>query len=360
VEWRSRNFSKFAGAVAALAVVGVLCGGCLDTMAASSGRTFGTYLDTAHAPSPKYMERLEEFSQIEVWSSWSQIEPCRGCWNFGRLDQKFALVKSVGAQAKSSALISAIDAPAGQPGDVTPDYLSQLTPTQLRAEMRTHIQTVVRRYPQVRVWNVVNEPFTTPTASGAVSLRSNVFQDKLGSGWIREALIDAYMANPRATYVAINEMSADGVNAKSTKMLEYYRTTLRGAIPADHLAVGLQMHLDSCPGAFYDTAPLDVYANIARFAAAGVNVHITEADYQIRCVVGTWQRKLEVQRKKFHDITAACMAVSRCRSISVWGVADADSWVRWAMGEHESPLLFDDNYEPKPAYWGVFDALNRR
>jgi endo-1,4-beta-xylanase len=120
------------------------------------------------------------------------------------------------------------------------------------------------------------------------------------------------------------------------------------------------MHLDSCPGALFDTAPLDVYANMKRFAALQVRVHITEMDYQIRCLPGTLNDKLGAQAGKFHDITAACMAISLCRSISVWGVGDPDSWVRWAMGQNDRPLLFDDNYEPKPAYWGVVGALDGR
>jgi endo-1,4-beta-xylanase len=354
------KFGRLARALSAATLIGALCSGCLASEAARSGRDFGSYLDTAHATSPMYLQRLQEFSQIEVWSSWAQLEPCHACWDFARLDQKFALVKQLGKKAKSSALLWGYDAPAGQPGDVTPDYLSPMTPAQLRVEMRNHIQTVIRRYPWVRVWNVVNEPFEPPDRNGVVRMRRNVYQDKLGSGWIREALVDAYAANPRATFVAINEWNADGVNAKSTKMLDYYRTMLLGAIPIDHLAVGLQMHLDSCPGAFYNTAPLDVYANMARFAAAGVHVHISEMDYQIRCVRGTLSQKLAVQREKYHGITAACMAVSRCRAISVWGVGDSDSWVRWALGEPDSPLLFDDHYDRKPAYWGVIDALNRR
>jgi endo-1,4-beta-xylanase len=350
-------FARLARVLGAAALIGAVCSGCLATEAAGSGRTFGSYLDTAHATSPKYLQRLQEFSQIEVWSSWSQVEPCSGCWNFSRLDQKFALVKSLGVNAKSSALLWGIDAPAGQPGDVTPDYLEHMTPAQLRVEVRQHIQTIVRRYPWVRVWNVVNEPFEPPNRNGNVSMRHNVFRDTLGSGWIREALIDAYDANPRATFVAINEYNADGVNAKSTTMLNYYRSTLVGAIPSQHLAVGLQMHLDSCPGFLYDTSPSDVYANMKRFAAVGVRVHISEMDYQIRCVPGTWQHKLEVQADKYFGVTSACMAVSLCRSISVWGVGDSDSWIRWAMGERDAPLLFDDEYNPKPAYWGVVAAL---
>src|SRR5262245_30244104 len=197
--WR-RRAARVARAVGVAAIVAALCSGCLATEAANSGRMFGSNLDTASATSPRYLNRLRDFSMIEVWSTWSQIEPCQGCWNFARLDQRFALVKKLGKVAKSEAFLWGIDGPAGQPDDVTPDYLYGLTPVQLRAEMRNHIQTMIRRYPWVQVWNVVNEPFTPPDAYGVVRMRRNVFFNKLGRGWIREALVDAYTANPRATY----------------------------------------------------------------------------------------------------------------------------------------------------------------
>jgi endo-1,4-beta-xylanase len=51
------------------------------------------------------------------------------------------------------------------------------------------------------------------------------------------------------------------------------------------------------------------------------------------------------------------MANLLCRSISVWGEGDADSWIRWARGDTDEPLLFDTQYQPKPAYWAVVSAL---
>ena len=142
-----------------------------------------------------------------------------------------------------------------------------LSADQLRSELSQHIRTFVHRYPSVLVWNVVNEPFN---ADG--SLRDNVFRKKLGDGYIRIALRAAYAANPRATFVAINEYNADSVNQKSTGMLAYYRHFLVGAIPSSHLAVGLQMHMDTCAGPFVNPSPISVGKNIARFAGADVRL----------------------------------------------------------------------------------------
>ena len=39
------------------------------------------------------------------------------------------------------------------------------------------------------------------------------------------------------------------------------------------------------------------------------------------------------------------------------GLTDAHSWINEAGQGPDYPLLFDVNYQPKPAYWGVMDAL---
>ena len=60
--------------------------------------------------------------------------------------------------------------------------------------------------------------------------------------------------------------------------------------------------------------------------------------------------------------TIALTAVDNCKAIGFWGVGDYDSQQRWGAAGHpnERPLLFDENYNPKPVYHGVVDALNGR
>lgn len=331
----------------------------LAITASTSNRYFGTYLDAHGLANAGYQQRLGEFSLIEAWSSWTELEPCDGCWQWSALDGRMATIAQTGATAKSTALIWG-HAIAGKPNYVTPAYLSTLDATQLRAVMKLHIQTMIRRYPQVKVWTIANEPFQNPNAYGWVGMYSNPFRRTLGPAWIREALIDAYQANPNATYIAVNEINADGTNPKSTFMYDYYRQRILGAIPTSHLAVGLQMHLDSCPGVHLNPGVWDIGGNMYRFNLLGVQVHITEMDFPVSCAGTTVTQQLTAQANKFHDVAIFCAAIPRCRAMSVWGVGDADSWYRWQLGTTEDPLLFDDNYQPKPAYFGVIDGLNRR
>ena len=44
--------------------------------------------------------------------------------------------------------------------------------------------------------------------------------------------------------------------------------------------------------------------------------------------------------------------------VTFWGFSDAASWVDSFFGP-DDPLLYDDEYKIKPAYYGVHEALKK-
>ncbi|MEP6582896.1 MAG: endo-1,4-beta-xylanase, partial [Ginsengibacter sp.] len=43
--------------------------------------------------------------------------------------------------------------------------------------------------------------------------------------------------------------------------------------------------------------------------------------------------------------------------ITSWNLGDKDSWIRTYIIHNDWPLLFDDDYLPKPAFYSFRDAL---
>lgn len=118
-------------------------------------------------------------------------------------------------------------------------------------------------------------------------------------------------------------------------------------VPID--CVGFQSHL------IVGQVPSDFQANLQRFANLGVDVQITEQD--IRMPTPASSANLQQQASDYAKVVQDCLGVSRCTTITVWGVYDGDSWIPSTFPGYGAALLFDTNYNPKPAYTAVLHAL---
>jgi endo-1,4-beta-xylanase len=83
------------------------------------------------------------------------------------------------------------------------------------------------------------------------------------------------------------------------------------------------------------------------------------------CSVGPGVLGLELQRLRYNQLISACVESPACRSVSLWGVGDANSWLNdtgctqgmLVLDTLPAPLAFNDAYARKPAWWGIYDAL---
>jgi endo-1,4-beta-xylanase len=213
---------------------------------------------------------------------------------------------------------------------------------ELLAIMKNHIDTVMRHFgDDVPEWDVVNEPMDE---NG--NLADNVWRHFIGDDYIDQALRAARAANPRAR-LFINDYSVEGPTAKRDGLLRLVRNLKARGVPLD--GVGLQYHTNI--KGFYDQATLQ--DTIAKFAALGVKVEITEMDVGTSILDGPLQQRLARQALAYGAAARACNAEQACTRFTTWGFSDRQSW----LGDTEMALPLDTQYRPKPAFEALRDAF---
>ncbi|WP_230858495.1 endo-1,4-beta-xylanase [Actinoplanes aureus] len=295
----------------------------LRAAAVEKGRYFGTAVAASRLGDSTYTRILNtEFGSVtaENEMKWDATEPSRGTFNYSSGDRILAQAQANGQLVRGHALAW---------HSQMPGWAQSLSGSTLRSAMLNHITQVATHYRgKIHSWDVVNEAFAD---DGRGSRRNSILQ-QTGNDWIEAAFRAARAADPSAR-LCYNDYNTDGVNAKSTAVYNMVVDFKARGVPID--CVGFQSHLTN-------SAPGDYQANLQRFANLGVDVQITELD-----ISGSGQADA------YATVTKACLAVSRCTGITVWGIRDSDSWRTGA-----NPLLFDANGNKKAAYTAVLNALN--
>jgi endo-1,4-beta-xylanase len=299
-------------------------GTTLGASAAEKGRYFGAAVATNKLSDSTYLGVLNrEFNSVvaENAMKWDATEPQRGVFSYSGGDRIVSHARSLGMSVRGHALLWH----AQQPG-----WAQGLSGNDLRNAAINHVTQVATHYRgQIYAWDVVNEAF----ADGGSGGRRDSNLQRTGNDWIEAAFRAARAADPNAK-LCYNDYNTDGINAKSTGIYNMVRDFKSRGVPID--CVGMQSHLGTGIDSTYQ-------ANLQRFADLGVDVQITELDV----MQGGNQANI------YATVTKACLAVSRCTGITVWGVRDCDSW-RGA----DNALLFDCAGNRKAAYTAVLDALN--
>ena len=309
----------------------------LKAAAAQTGRLIGAAIGASHLSEAAYAATAAaafDFVTPENEMKWDATEPTQNVFTFAGGDAITAFAQQNGMKVKGHTLVW---------HSQLPDWVAAITDaTALHAAMINHVTQVASHYRgKVIAWDVVNEA----VADGGQSLRDSIFYQYLGAGYLDDAFNAAHAADPGALLL-YNDYGAEGAGAKSDYVYNMVKGMLARGVPLN--GVGLQMHTgpaDASPSA------AQVRANMQRLEALGLNVVISEMDVQI-CT-----SDVDTQKTRFHDIVAVCASEPLCLAVTVWGVSDKYSWLNGATCATPQPLLFDDNYSPKPAYAGVLGAL---
>jgi endo-1,4-beta-xylanase len=268
----------------------------------------------------------------------ARMQPTRGVFTFAWGDSILAFAQANGMRMRGHTLV--------WHRQISP-WVTGGTWTQdeAKAIMRDHIMNVAGHYRgRLAAWDVVNEAVDEDG-----SMRSSFWSRNVGDDYIDLAFRWAREADP-VVPLFYNDYNTEGFNAKSDAVYALARGLKERGVPID--GVGFQAHFTA--GGLPSKA--DLLANVARFAALGLKVHITELDIRIR--QPSTPDQLLQQAADYRRVAEVCLETPACEMIVIWGVSDADSWVPASFPGWGEALLFDTQYRPKPAYYELQQTLS--
>jgi endo-1,4-beta-xylanase len=249
------------------------------------------------------------------------------------------------------------------------DANNPLTRDALLERMKEHIFTVVGRYKgKVNGWDVVNEALDD---NG--ELRKTKWLEIIGEDYIAKAFEYAHEADPNAE-LYYNDFSLENP-AKRDGCVRLVKDLQSKGIRID--GVGIQAQAWRLPPDYPVIKDVEDFINVV--SACGVKIMITEmcidvlpkalpeagADIKLRAELSkelnpytnglpnSVQRKLA---KRYAELFSIFHKHSdKISRVTLWGVYDKTSWLNnWPVrGRTNYPLLFDRDYEPKPAFYSV-------
>ena len=357
----------------------------LREAADASGMLIGTAVRPAQLSEAAYASTLaREFNMVEPEDGlkWEVVHPAPQAFDFSQGDRIVDFATRHGMKVRGHTLVWHRQ---------NPRWLTEgkYSSAELAEILETHIKTVVGHYRgKIFAWDVVNEAFDELHPG---ELRSTIWRDQPGIGMTEDAAASselragsnpvrseseargpqpgyayiercfrwAHEADPQAL-LFYNEAEAETMNPKSDAIYAMVRDFRQRGVPID--GIGWQMHIANLHADI-----TSISANINRFTALGVQVHITEMDVALPVDArgNASPEDLRMQADIYREIANACLTHRRsyagCTAIQTWGFTDKYSWI----GSHSkktqgAALPFDRDYLPKPAYEALRNALASR
>jgi endo-1,4-beta-xylanase len=239
----------------------------------------------------------------------------------------------------------------------------------LLKRMQDHISTVAGRYKgKINSWDVVNEALNDDG-----TLRQSKWLQIIGEDYLQKAFEAARQADPQM------ELYYNDYNlwkpAKRDGAVRLVRSLQEKGIKVD--GVGMQGHYG-----LESPSLEEIEASILAFSRLGVKVSFTELDIDVlpnpsnrqgadidatfdfdeKYNVYTDGLPDDVQQKlaaRYAEIFGLFLKHSdKIDRVTFWGVTDNDSWLNnWPIkGRTSYPMVFDRNYQPKPAFEAILKA----
>jgi endo-1,4-beta-xylanase len=215
-----------------------------------------------------------------------------------------------------------------------------------------YITAVVGRYKgRICAWDVVNEQITDDGGEW----RDSLWSQGLGKlEHMRFAYELAHAADPGAV-LFLNDYNLESNPKKRATFMGLAEALLKAGAPL--MGLGTQTHVNA------DLAPGAISAAVKELASLGLKVRISEMDVSLARVPGLANSRADLARRQaalYAEAAEALAAlpVAQRFDFTFWGLEDSQSWLR-RENAADSPLLFDDAGQPKPAAAAWERALRR-
>ena len=215
---------------------------------------------------------------------------------------------------------------------------------------KNYIQTVVLHFKnKVTAWDVVNEAFNEDG-----TLRNSIWKEKLGSTYIERAFkyVQEVDNNVLLFY---NDYNLESNTAKRNAVIQLLNNLRLKGVKVN--GIGLQMHINT-------TNPelTQIAIAIKQVVDNQYQLHIAELDISVNPLSKDMLFTADlasIQASLYAGIIQHYNQIAKAYQygITFWGITDRYSWIRSYYNRIDFPLLYDDNYLPKPAYCAIKSQL---
>jgi len=321
-------------------------GTALHQLAAAKGITFGTCVNSqwfSGQTGGTYDNILKsEFAMVVAENEMKvdAIEPSQNNFNFSNGDKlvNFALNNNMKVRGHTLVWHSQLPGWMGNWGGSRDGLISA---------MNNHITKTMQHYKgKVAEWDVVNEACD----DSGYGLRRSVWTNKIGDEFIDIAFQTAREADPDAL-LFYNDYNIEDMGAKSNTAFNMIKSMKERGIPID--GVGFQCHFINGMSSSQLSA---IEQNIKRYADIGVQVSITELDIRMNDSENQ-NNGFNTQGSNYKSLMEIALRNDNVKTFVVWGFTDKYSWIPQVFPGTGRALIYDNNYNTKPAYNGLKEAL---
>jgi endo-1,4-beta-xylanase len=224
-------------------------------------------------------------------------------------------------------------------------------PDTLQYMIKNYITTTLNRYRgKIMNWDCLNEPLNVFDGG----FDNNIYYEYLGEDYIAQSFKWAHEVDPNVE-LYLNEQFNQYDSDKAISFLMLLRKLVDNKVPIH--GVGIQAH------AMFVIPEIDPLKKFLKeISDMGLKIEITELDARLRLFDG-YQDPYQAQGEFYEAFVTACLENPAVQGITFWGAADNEDWYDsmpiFQLHQPNESLLFDKELHPKPAYFGVLNAIKK-